>query len=100
MLALGAVFEKGGTTSEFLLRDIVWQVKRLRRLVGDRGYQKHRYNSFFVGMAPVSDPRFVVTVIIHDPQGKKYLGGQVSGPVFQKIMEATLRMLDVPPDAL
>lgn len=65
---------------------------------GDHGYQKHRYVSSFVGIAPVTNPRLVVAVVINDPQGKNYYGGLVSGPVFEKIMEGTLRILDVPPD--
>jgi cell division protein FtsI (penicillin-binding protein 3) len=67
---------------------------------GDHGYQKHHYIASFVGIAPVSDPRLVVAVIIDDPQGKHYHGGSVSGPVFEKIMEGTLRLLAVAPDAV
>ncbi|HVE43669.1 MAG TPA: penicillin-binding transpeptidase domain-containing protein [Gammaproteobacteria bacterium] len=63
------------------------------------GYEKHRYISSFVGIAPLSNPRIVVAVVIRDPRGKNYYGGQVSGPVFEKIMESTLRLLDVSPDA-
>ena len=63
------------------------------------GYDKHRYTSSFVGIAPVSNPRFIVAVIIHDPHGRKHLGGEVSAPVFEKIMEAVLRIYNVPPDA-
>lgn len=67
--------------------------------VGEHGYQKHRYVSSFVGIAPLTNPRLVVAVVINDPRGKNYYGGPVSGPVFEKIMEGTLRMLDIPPDA-
>lgn len=69
------------------------------KMAGEGGYQKHRYISSFVGIAPLTDPRLIVTVVIHDPQGKYYYGGDVSGPVFEKIMEGTLRIMDVPPDA-
>lgn len=68
--------------------------------VGAGGYQKHSYTSSFVGIAPMTNPRLVVAVVIHDPQGKFYYGGFVSGPVFEKIMEGTLRMLNIAPDAL
>jgi cell division protein FtsI (penicillin-binding protein 3) len=64
------------------------------------GYEEHRYISSFVGMAPLNDPRFVVTVVMYDPQGKQYLGGSVSGPVFEKIMEGTLRIAAIPPDVV
>jgi cell division protein FtsI (penicillin-binding protein 3) len=41
-----------------------------------------------------------VVVVIRDPQGKSYLGGDVSAPIFKRIMEGTLHTLNVPPDAL
>ena len=67
-------------------------------IAGPKGYDKHRYVSSFVGIAPVSNPRFVVAVVIRDPQGKQFLGGYVSGPVFRKIMEGTLHLLNISPD--
>jgi cell division protein FtsI (penicillin-binding protein 3) len=67
-------------------------------IAGAHGYEKHRFTSSFVGIAPVTNPRLVVAVIIHDPQGKYHLGGTVSAPVFEKIMEGALRILNVPPD--
>ncbi len=67
-------------------------------IAGPHGYDKHRYTSTFVGIAPASHPRLVVAVVMHEPKGKLYLGGYVSGPVFQKIMEGSLRILNVPPD--
>ena len=68
------------------------------KIVGEHGYQAHRYVASFVGIAPVSSPRLVVAVVIHDPQGKEYYGGLVAGPIFKKIMERSLRILGVPPD--
>ncbi len=62
------------------------------------GYKKHQYTSSFVGFAPASNPRLVVAVVIHDPQGKHYYGAEVSAPVFARIMQNALRILDIPPD--
>lgn len=70
------------------------------KMVGPYGYQEHRYISSFVGMAPASQPRLVVAVVIQDPRGKKYYGGDVSAPVFKNIMEGALRILNIPPDDL
>jgi cell division protein FtsI (penicillin-binding protein 3) len=67
-------------------------------MAGPHGYQKHHYTSSFVGIAPVTNPRLVVAVIIHDPQGKHYYASFVSAPVFQKIMEGALRILNITPD--
>lgn len=68
------------------------------KLVGKQGYEKHRYISSFVGVAPVSRPRIVVAVVINDPKGKEYYGGRVSGPVFKNVMEQSLRRLSIAPD--
>lgn len=61
------------------------------------GYQK-RYLSLFAGLVPVSKPRLAMVVIIDDPQGKDYYGGLVAAPVFAKVMDGALRLLDVAPD--
>lgn len=66
--------------------------------VGITGYQKHHYTSSFVGIAPVSNPRLVVAVVVHDPMGKNYYGGAVAAPIFKEIMEGTLRTLAIVPD--
>lgn len=63
------------------------------------GYAERRYLSLFAGLAPVSDPRFVVAVVIDDPRGKKYYGGEVAAPVFQTVIADALRLNAVPPDS-
>ena len=57
-----------------------------------------RYIGSFVGFAPVSDPELVVAVIINDPDGDTFYGGQVAAPLFSQVMAAGLRLFDVPPD--
>ena len=68
------------------------------RIAGKKGYDERRYISSFVGIAPVSNPRLVVAVVIHEPTQKGYYGAQVAGPLFSKVMGASLRILDIPPD--
>ena len=63
------------------------------------GRYVNRYVASFVGMAPVSSPRLIVAVMIDEPSGKEYYGGQVAAPVFSKVMGAALHMLNVPNDA-
>ena len=62
------------------------------------GYAENKYVSSFVGFGPVSNPRFIVAVMLDEPHGK-YYGGDVSAPVFSSVMGAALRMMAVPPDA-
>jgi len=64
------------------------------------GYAEDRYNAVFAGMAPASDPAVVTVVVINEPQGDEYFGGQVAAPVFARVMSGALRVLNVPPDDL
>jgi cell division protein FtsI (penicillin-binding protein 3) len=63
-----------------------------------KGYADKKYRGFFVGMAPVEKPRIVVAVMIDEPSGGKYFGGDVAAPVFSATVQQTLRMLGVQPD--
>lgn len=64
------------------------------------GYAEDRYLSVFAGMAPASDPRLAMVVVIDDPRGEKYYGGQVAGPVFSKVISGALRLMNIAPDDL
>ena len=63
------------------------------------GHYVNRYVASFVGFAPASNPRLVVAVMIDDPAGAAYYGGEVAAPVFSKITGAALHALNVPNDA-
>ena len=64
------------------------------------GYSKDRYLAVFGGFAPVTDPKLVAVVVIDEPRGEEYYGGDVAAPVFARILSGALRLLAVPPDAL
>jgi cell division protein FtsI (penicillin-binding protein 3) len=63
------------------------------------GQYVNAYVASFAGFAPVSDPRVVIAVMIDEPGGGRYYGGDVAAPVFAQIAAGTLRTLQVPPDA-
>jgi cell division protein FtsI (penicillin-binding protein 3) len=63
-----------------------------------KGYADKKYRGFFVGMAPIENPRIVVAVMIDEPTNGKYYGGDVAAPVFSETVQQTLRMLGVTPD--
>jgi cell division protein FtsI (penicillin-binding protein 3) len=63
------------------------------------GHYVDRYVASFVGMAPASNPRLIVAVMINEPSGEQYYGGQVAAPAFSNLMGAALRLLNVPNDA-
>ncbi|MEN8670392.1 MAG: penicillin-binding transpeptidase domain-containing protein, partial [Ketobacter sp.] len=62
------------------------------------GYQDHRYLAMFAGVAPVEDPAIALVVVIDDPKGDMYYGGQVAAPVFSRVMAGLLRVKNIPPD--
>lgn len=70
------------------------------RKVGSAGYAADRYLSLFAGFAPASRPRLVLVVSIDEPQGGAYYGGQVAAPIFARVMEGALRLMNIPPDDL
>jgi len=63
-----------------------------------KGYAERKYRSFFVGIAPVDQPRVVVAVLIDEPSEGRFYGGDVAAPVFSATVQQTLRMLGVQPD--
>ncbi|MBQ3180723.1 MAG: PASTA domain-containing protein [Firmicutes bacterium] len=62
---------------------------------GVGGYQEGKYIASFCAVAPVDDPRVVMLVMIDEPGGDLYQGGQVAAPLLQPIMADTLRYLGV-----
>jgi len=67
--------------------------------LGPTGYEKDKYVGSFVGMAPASNPKLIMAVMIDEPTSGEYYGGTVAAPVFSAVMADALRMLSVPQDA-
>ena len=61
-------------------------------------YSGNSYNAFFIGIAPISNPRIVTVVVVNEPRGKSYYGGQVAAPIFSLIVSGALRIMGIPPD--
>lgn len=57
------------------------------------------YVASFAGVGPVSDPRLVCVVVINEPAGDFYHGGEIAAPVFANIMSASMQLLNLTPDA-
>jgi len=62
------------------------------------GYARNKYRSWFVGVAPINDPRIIVAVMVDEPTAGKWYGGDVAAPVFSDLVQQTLRTLGVQPD--
>ncbi|HKY76778.1 MAG TPA: penicillin-binding protein 2, partial [Acidimicrobiia bacterium] len=63
-------------------------------LEGARGYSGN-YVASFVGYVPAQDPRLAAVVVLDEPT--PIYGGQVSAPVFARIMQYALRLDRIPP---
>ena len=94
-----------------MLETVVEQSVKLARVKGYRvggktgtaeiysdDYSGNTHNAFFVGIAPISNPRIVTVVVVNEPQGKQYFGGQVAAPIFSLIVSGALRIMGIPPD--
>ncbi len=63
-----------------------------------KGYATNKYRSWFVGMAPIGQPRIIVAVMVDEPSNGLHYGGDVAAPVFSQVVQQTLRMMNVAPD--
>lgn len=64
------------------------------------GYASDKYLSVFVGMAPASNPRFIIAIVVDEPTTGQYYGGLVAAPAFSKVMAGALRVYGVEPDGM
>lgn len=64
------------------------------------GYATDKYMSVFAGVVPATRPRLAAVVVIDEPRGTEYYGGDVAAPVFSSVMAGALRLMAVPPDDL
>ena len=95
---LAGVLEPGGTATKAALQDYAAGGKTgtAHKVKPGGGYDRDRYVSSFIGLAPLEKPRIVVLVVIDEPRRGHY-GGTVAAPVFREICQKTLNFLNVPP---
>jgi cell division protein FtsI (penicillin-binding protein 3) len=58
----------------------------------------NRYVASFAGFAPAGDPRLICVVVINDPTGEAYYGGEVAAPLFADVVSGALRLMNIAPD--
>jgi cell division protein FtsI (penicillin-binding protein 3) len=97
MLRLATQPGGGGTKAQTMGYSVGGKTGTARKQEG-KGYAAGKYRSFFVGIAPIEQPRVVVAVMIDEPSAGQYYGGLVAAPVFSETVQETLRILGVQPD--
>lgn len=91
----------GGGGTKAAVRDYRVAVKTgTAKKIGDDGKYVDKYVAYTAGVAPASDPKFALVVVINNPQNGAYYGGAVSAPVFSQIMGDVLRLENVKPDGM
>jgi cell division protein FtsI (penicillin-binding protein 3) len=98
---LGGVVQPGGTATRAAVEgySVGGKTGTAQTHVQGQGYNRERYRAWFVGLAPLSDPRIVVAVMVDDPRlPGQYSGGMVAAPIFGQVVQQTLRTLGVTPD--
>jgi cell division protein FtsI (penicillin-binding protein 3) len=65
----------------------------------DGHYSQTHYIGSFAGIVPMSNPRFIIAVMVDDPVGAVHTGGGVAAPTFAALAANALRAANVPPDS-
>lgn len=96
---LHSVTEPGGTATLAAIDGykVAGKTGTARRTNPKGGYFTDQYRTVFAGIAPASNPRFSIVIVVEDPRKEKY-GGLVAAPVFANVMKETLRLYNVPYD--
>lgn len=98
---LESVTQKGGTATRARVSGYRVAGKTgTAYIAGQNGYDHRHYMASFIGFAPVSNPKLVVAVVVHNPSKISHYGGVVAAPAFAKVMAGALRLLAVSPDNL
>ena len=93
------VTQPGGTATSAAVTGYRVAAKTGTSRKATAGGYSDEYVALVAGVAPVSNPKVAMVVVVNEPQGDDYYGGKVAGPVFSEVMKATLQLLNVAPDA-
>jgi len=95
---LETVTQPGGTATKAAVPGYRIAAKSGTSRKAIAGGYSDEYFAYTAGVAPVSDPRISLVVMVNEPQGDSYYGGAVAGPVFSEIMKGALQILNIVPD--
>jgi cell division protein FtsI (penicillin-binding protein 3) len=92
------VSQKGGTAPKAKVEGYRIAGKTGTSRKAEAGGYGDDYVAVFAGLAPASNPRFAIAVMINEPQGDRYYAGDVAAPIFSSVMKSTLLLSHVRPD--
>ncbi|CAN5506424.1 penicillin-binding protein [soil metagenome] len=94
---LTAVTEEGGTGVEAAVAGfrVAGKTATAQKVDPATGkYSVDKFTASFVGFLPADKPRLVIAIVLDEPIIGHY-GGDLAGPVFRRVAEASLRYLGV-----
>jgi len=92
------VSEQGGTAKKARVEGYRIAGKTGTSRKAEAGGYGSDYVAIFAGVAPATDPKFSIVVMINEPQGDRYYAGDVAAPVFSSVMQSALLLTHVMPD--
>jgi cell division protein FtsI (penicillin-binding protein 3) len=95
------VTEKGGTGYSARIPNVAVAGKTgtAQKYEAGAGYASRKFMSSFIGFLPADKPELLIGVFVDEPQGA-HTGAQVAAPVFKRIAERSLQILDRAPKRL
>jgi stage V sporulation protein D (sporulation-specific penicillin-binding protein) len=63
-----------------------------RKYDAESGYTLRKYHASFAGFAPAEDPVLVGVIVIDEPRGQHYYGGDVAAPIFREVLMDLCRL--------
>lgn len=82
--------EEGGTARRGRVEGVRISAKTGTAQVQDSAtgtYSESNFVASYLGIFPTEDPQLIVYVVINNPKGKAYYGGQIAAPVFRGVAE-------------
>jgi cell division protein FtsI (penicillin-binding protein 3) len=100
-----SVTEEGGTAIQASIPGyrVAGKTGTARQFIKGVGYGKpgeRKYNASFVGIAPASNPKFIMAITIEDPSKGSNYGGVVAGPIFKRVVSEALKIYSIPQDGI
>ena len=63
--------------------------------ISSGAYAKDKHRASFIGFLPADRPEFLVSILVDEPKGKIYYGGQVAAPAFSRIATQVAQQLNL-----
>jgi cell division protein FtsI (penicillin-binding protein 3) len=93
------VVEDGtGTNAKIIGYRVAGKTGTAEKIGTNGAYEKDKNIGSFIGLAPASNPRIIMAVMIDEPSLGSHYGGNVAAPVFSSVMADVMKILKIPQD--